>query len=163
MPTYRMKTTGVPQGRPHYGDQPGQGITPGGGAWMPAPALTPEQAYGGEVVVLGHRGMIARSADPQMANFLPTTQVPSRWAPPVAGNVLVPVLTAEDFPAGVTRGWQGRPVHVPVPIAPPNGLAISRAMQIGTGPHGRRARTGIAGPTVKSAPKFLLRGGGTTS
>lgn len=130
---------------------------------MPAPVLTPEQATGGEVRVFGHRGMIARSSDPKMANYLPTQQIPSRWAPAVAGNALVTVLTREDFPAGVTRGWEGRPIHVPVPISPPEGLAISRAMQIGKGPHGRRGQTGLAGPSPKVAPKFMLRGGGTTS
>ena len=162
MPTWRMKTVGVPVRRPHYGDTPGNELVGNAASYMPAVPLTPEQATGGDVVVLGHRGMVSMSADPAMANYLPTTQIPSRWAPPVAGNVLVPVLTAQAPPAGV-RNPNITPVHIPVPVSPPYGLAVSAALQRGMPTHGRRAATGLAGPTVTARPKFMLRGGGTTA
>lgn len=160
--TWRMKTVGVPTARPHYGDQPGDEILSNAASWMPAEPATPEQAYGGSVVVLGHRGMITRSADPQMANYLPTQQVPSRWAPPVAGTPLVVVLTNNAPPTG-PHNPQTSPIHVPVPISPPSGLSTSRVLQLNTGSHGRRAATGVANPVVTVRPKFRLRGGGSTS
>lgn len=161
MPTYRMKVNGVPTGRPHYGDTPGNQIQGNGASYMPAEPLTPEQAFGGTVTVIGHRGMIARSADPAMANYLPTQQIPSRWAPPVAGNPLVVVLTDNDPPTG-PHNPQTSPIHIPVPIAPPYGLSASRVLQLNTGSHGRRGHTGTANPTPLVVPKFRLRGGGTS-
>jgi hypothetical protein len=160
--TWRMKVNGVPTRRPHYGDTPNNEIVSNGASYMPAEPATPEQAYGGSVVVLGHRGMVSMSADPQMANYLPTEQVPSRWAPPVAGNVLVPVLTNNLPPTG-PHNPQTSPIHIPVPISGPRGLSASRVLQLNQGSHGRRGRTGLANPTPLVRPKFRLRGGGVSS
>jgi len=161
MATWRMKVDGVPQGRPHYGDTPGNVQRSNGAAYMPAEPLTPEQAYGGSVVVLGHRGMLTLSQDPQMANYLPTQQVPSRWAPPVAGNVLVPVLTANAPPVGNVNP-STRPEHVPVPISAPYGLSTSQALERSEGGRGRRGHLGMANPSPVVVPRFALRGGGTS-
>lgn len=161
MPTWRMKVDGVPVARPHYGDTPGNQVVGNGASWMPAEPATPEQAFGGTVEVLGHRGAIAISQDPQMANYLPSQQVPSRWAPPVAGNVCVPVLTDNAPPVGNVNPWS-RPEHVPVPISPPYGLSAARLLQLSKGGHGRRQRTGVANPVPKVTPKFAYRGGGTS-
>lgn len=160
--TWRMKVSGVPTRRPHYGDTPGNEIVSNGASYMPAMPATPEQAFGGTVVVLGHRGMVSRSADPQMANYLPSQQVPSRWAPPVAGNVLVPVLTNNLPPCGPPNPQTSR-VHVPVPISGPRGLSASRVLQLNMGAHGRRGATGLANPSPTVRPRFPLRGGGTSS
>lgn len=160
MPTWRMKVNGIRTARPHYGDTPGNQIQGNAASAMPAIPLTPMQAYGGSEVVLGHRGMIAMSSDPQMANYLPTEQVPSRWAPPVAGNVLVPVLT-NNAPI-ITANPNARPVHVPVPISPPYGLSTSAAITRAQGSTGHRRRTGLANPSPQVVPKFSLRGGGTS-
>jgi hypothetical protein len=161
MPTWSMRTNGVPTARPHYGDTPGNQIVGNAASWMPAQPLTPTQATGGSEVVLGHRGMIAMSADPQMANYLPTQQVPSRWAPPVAGNVLVPVITNDAPPVGPMNP-STRPIHVPVPISPPYGLSTSAAITRMQGGTGRKRHTGFANPAPVVTPRFPLRGGGTS-
>ena len=156
-----MKVNGVPQGRPHYGDTPGNEIVGNGASWMPAEPATPEQAYGGTVHVMGHRGMASLGADPQMANYLPSQQVPSRWAPPLQGNVLVSVITDNEPPVGPMNP-STRPEHVPVPISPPYGISTAQALQRFNGPYGRRQKTGYANPSPRVNPKFRLRGGGVS-
>lgn len=155
---YRRRTNAVPNSRPRaFG--PGCSYAPG--SYAPAVPYTSEQAYGGDVVTYGHPGSLAIVGDPAMANYLPSEQIPSRWAPPVAGNQLRPVLT---FPrAFIVHTPSSQPIHIPVPATAPD-VNVSktkdqldaRAMSFKGGPQG------IATPTPVARPKFRLYGGGTT-
>jgi len=96
-----------------------------------------------------------------MANYLPTEQIPSRWAPPIAGNQLRPVLT---FPAAfMTHIPMNQPEHIPVPVRQTNRMAArikenldQRRLAFKGGPQS------LATPTPTVRPRFRLRGGGTT-
>lgn len=158
MPVYRLRTDGVPTSRPCAF---GPGHQSNGASWAAVALKTPMEATGGTMTTLGHPGSLAPSEDPQMANYLPSTQVPSRWAPPVAGNQLRPIVTQPA--ALLTHTPQSQPEHIPVPVGTRQTVVSAAQSQLDQnsrafkgGPQGRATPT----PTVR--PRFRLYGGGTT-
>jgi hypothetical protein len=157
-PYYRLRTDGVPVNRPSAF---GPGHNSNGASWASIPLKTPVEATGGTMTTYGHPGSITYVGDPPMANYLPSEQIPSRWAPPVAGNQLRVVVT--NPPAFMTHTPNNQPEHIPVPITASQSNVAKLKDQLNQRQQAfKGGPRNLATPTPAVRPVFRLYGGGST-
>lgn len=168
MPSYRIITMRAPTMRKAYGGN----VQSNAASFAPTALAPPLGQFGGAEAVYGNPPgpasptRLTLGGDPQMANYLPSEQIPSRWAPPVIYNGRYTVLTTPPQSPLLKR--VNRDIHVPMPASQrptSTSAVISNYYQGGGnagGPGRARAPRGIATPTPTARPRFRLFGGGTT-
>jgi len=162
MPVYRIITQRAPTLRKAYGGN----VQSNAASYAPTALAPPLGQFGGCETAYGAPARLVAGNDPQMAAYLPSESLPSRWAPPVIANLRYTVLTRPS--QGPLLNRICRAIHVPAPMAHRptwTSAVISNYYQGGgnAGQPGRaRAPRGIATPTPTAKPRFALFGGGTT-
>lgn len=160
MPSYRIVTVGAPKQRKAYGGA----VQSNAVAYAPIQVQPPLGAFGGDEQTWGAPNRLVLGADPQMANYLPSEQIPSRWAAPVIANQRYTTLTNPSQSPLLRR--INRDEHVPVPALQrqtASSAFISAVVEGGTASNSRaRPPRGMVTPTPQVRPTFRMYGGGTT-